>query len=108
MKPRMPRGLALLAVMVLILFASGCSKKATQAPPEPQKPPETPTEPSTKLEASDFQPAFFDFDSYALREDARTALDHNAKVLRDHADAHITIEGHCDERGTVEYNQALG
>jgi peptidoglycan-associated lipoprotein len=56
----------------------------------------------------DLQPAFFDYDSYSLRDDARTALDRNAKLLRDNPNVAITIEGHCDERGTVEYNQALG
>jgi peptidoglycan-associated lipoprotein len=35
-------------------------------------------------------------------------LDQDAKLLRGHAEMQITIEGHCDERGTVEYNQALG
>ena len=51
---------------------------------------------------------FFDFDAYTLRDDSRSALDANAKLLRDNPSAHIVIEGHCDERGTVEYNQALG
>ena len=54
------------------------------------------------------KPAFFDFDSYALRDDARKALDTDAQLLRDHSNLSITIEGHCDERGTAEYNQALG
>jgi peptidoglycan-associated lipoprotein len=58
--------------------------------------------------SSDFRPAFFDFDSYALREDARATLDANARLLRENAAIQITIEGHCDERGTVEYNLALG
>ena len=53
-------------------------------------------------------PAFFDHDSLALRADVRSALDRAARLLRDHADLQITLEGHCDERGTVEYNQALG
>jgi peptidoglycan-associated lipoprotein len=57
---------------------------------------------------SDLQPAFFDYDSDALRDDARAALDRDAKLLRDNATLKIVIEGHCDERGTAEYNQALG
>jgi peptidoglycan-associated lipoprotein len=60
---------------------------------------------STKV---DFGPAFFDFDSYALRDDARSVLDRDARMLRDNMGTSVTIEGHCDERGTVEYNQALG
>jgi peptidoglycan-associated lipoprotein len=77
-------------------------------PPTPPAPPsETITVPST-VRSEDFQPAFFDYDSYALRDDAKATLDRNAKLLRDNAKVGITIEGHCDERGTVEYNQALG
>jgi peptidoglycan-associated lipoprotein len=77
----------------------------TPAPATPQQP-ETPS--TTLISSGDFRPAFFDYDSYSLREDARAALDHNARLLRDNAGAQITIEGHCDERGTAEYNQALG
>ena len=58
--------------------------------------------------SGDFQPAFFDLDSYTLRDDARAALDRDAKLLRDNPTVNVTIEGHCDERGTVEYNQSLG
>jgi peptidoglycan-associated lipoprotein len=50
----------------------------------------------------------FDFDRYDLREDARRALDYNAEILRANAGWIIMIEGHCDERGTNEYNLALG
>jgi len=56
----------------------------------------------------EFSPAFFDVDQSTLNEQGRSALDKNAKLLRDHPDAKVEIEGHCDERGTVEYNQALG
>jgi peptidoglycan-associated lipoprotein len=51
---------------------------------------------------------FFDFDKYNLREDARRILDRNAEVLKTNSDVNIVIEGHCDERGTNEYNLALG
>lgn len=50
----------------------------------------------------------FDFDKYDLREDARRALDYNAEILRANSGWQIMIEGHCDERGTNEYNLALG
>ena len=101
---------------------TGCSRKSTEAPPTTTPVPPvttrdttttptqtTPPESGTpRVSSSDFQPAFFDFDSYALRDDARTALDRDAKLLRDNPDVNVTIEGHCDERGTPEYNQALG
>jgi peptidoglycan-associated lipoprotein len=58
--------------------------------------------------AGDFTDVFFDLDSYTLRDDAKVALDQAAKLLRDNASVNVMLEGHCDERGTVEYNQALG
>jgi len=53
-------------------------------------------------------PAFFSYDSDELTEGARDALTANAGVLRAQASWIVTIEGHCDERGTAEYNLALG
>ena len=50
----------------------------------------------------------FGFDSYELDESARTTLRDNATWLKDHTRSKVEIEGHCDERGTVEYNLALG
>src|SRR5262249_18260013 len=74
-------------------------------PPTPPPPPPAPEPVQTKV---DFEPAFFDFDSFTLRDDARTALDHDARMLRDNSAVSVTIEGHCDEGGAVEYNQAVG
>lgn len=51
---------------------------------------------------------FFDFDKAVLKPEARTALERQAEWLTRYRDASITIEGHCDERGTREYNLALG
>ncbi|HEU4463969.1 MAG TPA: peptidoglycan-associated lipoprotein Pal [Gemmatimonadota bacterium] len=51
---------------------------------------------------------FFDFDRSDLREDARQTLQVKAEALRQFPDVRIRIEGHADERGTVEYNLALG
>ena len=51
---------------------------------------------------------YFAFDAYDLDEQARSILRDNAAWLKDHARAKAEIEGHCDERGTVEYNLALG
>ncbi len=52
--------------------------------------------------------AFFDYDRADLREDARAALAADAQWLKKYGSAKILIEGHCDERGTEEYNLALG
>ena len=53
-------------------------------------------------------PAFFALDSNEIDPAAKGALDANATVLRRNASWVITVEGHCDERGTAEYNLALG
>ena len=50
----------------------------------------------------------FNFDSAALSDDARATLRANADWLKANATARIQIEGHCDDRGTAEYNMALG
>jgi peptidoglycan-associated lipoprotein len=51
---------------------------------------------------------YFDYDQYDLTPEALQALAVNASVLKAYPEAKIIIEGHCDERGTVEYNLALG
>lgn len=51
---------------------------------------------------------FFDFDSYLLTQSARDTLNKNADWLKKNSDAKLQIEGHCDERGSDEYNLALG
>jgi len=50
----------------------------------------------------------FDFDSAELLDSARPILDHTAEWLRSYPTVTLLVEGHCDERGTVEYNLALG
>ena len=52
--------------------------------------------------------AYFAFDSYDLSEEARTTLKANSEWLKANPAAQVQIEGHCDERGTNEYNMALG
>jgi peptidoglycan-associated lipoprotein len=57
---------------------------------------------------SPMRAAFFDYDSAELSAEARAVLDANAATLKKYASWTITVEGHCDERGTAEYNLALG
>jgi peptidoglycan-associated lipoprotein len=56
--------------------------------------------------------AYFDYDKYSLRPDAMKALQADSTelrdILKDYPDYKLTIEGHCDERGSAEYNVALG
>ena len=57
---------------------------------------------------SPFQPVFFQLDSFEVDGAGQQALNANAGILRKYPNWVITIEGHCDERGTAEYNLALG
>ena len=90
------------------------------APPEPvAEPAIVPPEPvrddaisSASLDDlnknSPLQPVFFELDSSDLTQAAQRSLDQDAGLLKKYGTWTITIEGHCDERGTAEYNLALG
>ena len=65
------------------------------------KPPITPA-------SSPLKDIYFDYDRYDLSSDARTVLRANADWLKNNSNVRVEIEGHCDERGTNEYNLALG
>jgi peptidoglycan-associated lipoprotein len=58
--------------------------------------------------SSPLRDVLFEFDSHDLRGDARDILNSNAEWLKRNASARVEVEGHCDERGTSEYNLALG
>jgi len=57
---------------------------------------------------SPLKPVFFELDSSDLSAGGQKALDENAGLLRKYPSWTVTVEGHCDERGTAEYNLALG
>jgi len=118
--------LVALSVVFAVLAVGACGKKpkpevtpATEevpeeevAPPEQTAPPETtevqeeaPTEEEISVLLKDIH---FDFDDDRIREDAKKILNRNAEVLMKYPWVKVLIEGHCDERGTVEYNLALG
>jgi peptidoglycan-associated lipoprotein len=58
--------------------------------------------------SSPLKPVFFELDSAELSAAGQKALDENAALLKRYASWTVTVEGHCDERGTAEYNLALG
>ncbi len=61
-----------------------------------------------KAQAFENRDIYFDFDAYVLSEPAKRILDEKVAFLRQYPRAKVTIEGHCDTRGTNEYNLALG
>ena len=67
---------------------------------------------SGALTESEFEqnvkPVFFDYDAYTIRSDAQTTITQNASFLQSHPNAKILIAGYCDDRGSAEYNLALG
>ena len=107
------------AALVLLALAAGCGKKTMDTPPPvtppaqtlapelpPTPPPAPPEEPKpVSLSLNDI---YFDYDSATLSDGARTTLTDNGRQLTGNTASTVTIEGHCDERGTVDYNLALG
>ena len=59
-------------------------------------------------EARSYDATYFDYDKASIRDDQRPVLTKDADKLKANMDMKVTLEGHCDERGTVEYNLALG
>lgn len=100
----------------ICFFIIGCPKKPVKIEETKIKPtveePSTTEEPSVRREDWQQIPElitiYFDFDKYDIREDQRANLQKNAEFLKDRPEYEILIEGNCDERGTTEYNLALG
>jgi peptidoglycan-associated lipoprotein len=117
--------LPLIAVLVIALAVSltGCKKKMPKEapPPPPPKVEEVaPPAPDTTGQAARERQAamdadrarivtvYFDYDKSDIRPDQRDRITTDAEIFRRWTEWPISIEGHCDERGTVEYNLALG
>ncbi|MFH1941474.1 MAG: peptidoglycan-associated lipoprotein Pal [bacterium] len=65
-------------------------------------------EAAPSVESLTFEGVYFDFDKYDLTAEAREILAENARLLKNYPSVKLLIEGHCDERGTIEYNLVLG
>lgn len=79
------------------------------APPEqPSTPRSSPNVTTEQLFTQNMKDVLFDYDKAELRADQMEVLRANAAWLKDHANLRFTIEGHCDERGSEEYNLGLG
>jgi len=85
------------------------SASASVAVAQPAPPPPPPPGPSIEeLFLRDVRDSYFDFNKADIRPDARDALGRTADFLKAHPEVKVNIEGHCDERGSTEYNLVLG
>jgi peptidoglycan-associated lipoprotein len=107
--------------LVALTFPASCKKqKAPEATAEQEMALELPVSDSVETPVEVAPPehvqemvrslsrTFFELDSADLTADAKSVLNENAGVLREHGDVKLEIQGHADERGTTEYNLALG
>lgn len=82
------------------------SRLAQLLPPAEQPPAANLTE--QELFAQNVKDIYFDYDKADIRSSEQAAIKSDAQFLQQHASIHITVEGYCDERGSTEYNLALG
>jgi peptidoglycan-associated lipoprotein len=131
MTPRPRRAATTALVLLSALSVAACASHpkpmgpvATQAPPPPPPPSQTYTPPPPPPvseqpmgpvpgSVQDFvihvgDRIYFNFNEYNLRDDARPILDGQANWLQRYGEVRVRIEGNCDDRGTEEYNFALG
>jgi peptidoglycan-associated lipoprotein len=118
--PRLAK-IALYSTLALTVAACASHPKPQPAPTPPAPPPAAPYTPPPPAPPSGPIPGsvqdfvisagdrvFFDFDAYSIRPDAAQSLAMQADWLKRYAGVRVRIEGNCDERGTEEYNFALG
>lgn len=104
------------SLILLVHFGFGCKKPVKETAPVIEEPVEVveqkqePTGiPKQVIDLSkNFQKVFFELDQSQLGEEAQQALSDNVTILQEFTDVRIEIQGHADERGTTEYNIALG
>ncbi len=86
--------------------ATATAAVSVAAPPPPPPPPAGPTD--DELFLREVRDAYFDYDKADIRPDARAALSKTADFLKSNPRFKVIVEGHCDERGSTEYNLGLG
>ena len=82
--------------------------RLTVSQPPPPPPPPTPSVTDEDLFSQNIKDVYFDYDKSDLRGDQQSSIQADAQFLGQHSNINITIEGHCDERGSTDYNLALG
>ena len=97
----------------LVAKGAGGSQEATARltvtqPPPPPPPPAAPSVSDEDLFGQNIKDVYFDYDKSDIRSDQQSSLQADVQFLSQHSNINITIEGHCDERGSTDYNLALG
>ena len=96
----------------LIAHGQGGSADATATVTVNPVPAATPAPTESAITEQVFEehvkPIFFDYDSYSVRPDAQSTIQTDANYLNQHPDLNVVIGGYCDDRGSIEYNLALG
>jgi peptidoglycan-associated lipoprotein len=90
----------ILVALLLVVSITGCSCRAKRVGGGDNLPDVT--------AGSELKDVHFSFDSYALDASSKSLLQQNANWLNAHPEVKVQVEGHCDERGTNEYNMVLG
>jgi peptidoglycan-associated lipoprotein len=125
-----PAGRFVLPPLVLLALLAGCASTPTQESVQPAPAPALASAPKAVAAPPQTRPAaqlpvpanalndpnnilskrsiYYDFDRSDIKTEFRPLVEAHAGYLRDHAGARITIQGNCDERGSREYNIALG
>ena len=102
-----------LVFVALTSTAANCRKKTPEPAPVPTPAPVVTVPPSTSTAAVDsaattLKRLYFGYDSTGVTGDSASALEHDVAILQKNPETRIEIQGHADERGTTEYNLALG
>jgi peptidoglycan-associated lipoprotein len=90
--------------------ASASARITVTNPPDAPRPTPPPTRNPSEEElfASEVKTIYFDYNGYDVRADQQSTLQGNVNFFRQHPNVKVVIEGHCDERGSAEYNLGLG
>ena len=87
---------------------SATARVTVNAPPPPPPPPAQTSLTDEQLFAQSVKDIYFDYDKADVRADQQASIQADVAFLQQHPNISFTIEGHCDERGSTEYNLALG
>ncbi len=87
---------------------SATARVTVNAPPPPPAPTTTSSMTDEQMFAQNVKDIYFDYDKSDMRGDQQSVIQADAAFLQQHPNMSFTVEGHCDERGSTEYNLALG